>query len=204
MKKLLKFFYHLIYKRLFPKSYKTRGTSSHLSIRGFFIQKIVGVNRGAYWPVHFTSRVSCPQNILIGVGSSAGISPGCYIQGIGKIYIGDYSIVAPNVGIISANHDIYNHKLHIKGEVRIGNYCWIGMNSVILPNVTLGDFTIVAAGSVVRDSFEGGHCILSGNPAKIVKTLDRNKCVRHKDKYEYIGYYKKNEFEKFRKKYLNV
>lgn len=204
MKRIIKKILGSVYKVLLTRCYQTRGTANPLTLRTIFIQKIFGFNRSAYWPVHHSSVVSNPRNILIGIGTSPGMSPGCYIQGIGKIYIGDYSILAPNVGIISANHEIYNHKLHKIGVVRIGDYCWIGMNSVILPNVEIGDFTVVAAGSVVKDSFSSGYCVVAGNPAKIIKHLDKNICVRHKDKYEYVGYYRVDEFEKYRRKYLNV
>jgi acetyltransferase-like isoleucine patch superfamily enzyme len=46
------------------------------------------------------------------------------------------------------------------------------MNAVILPGVTLGDHTIVGAGSVVTKSFENGNCVIAGNPAKIIKNLE--------------------------------
>lgn len=46
--------------------------------------------------------------------------------------------------------------------VRIGRKCWIGMNAVILPGVTLGDHTVVGAGAVVSRSFPEGHCIVAG------------------------------------------
>lgn len=146
-------------KYIWPYS-KTLGTAAPISFKTWFIQKIIGVNKEAYWPMHFTSRVSCVKNILIGVGSAPGLSPGCYIQGFGKIYIGDYTLIAPNVGIISANHSLYDHTKHDKGIIRIGNYSWIAMNAIILPNVTLGDFTIVGAGSVVTKSFPG-YCVIA-------------------------------------------
>ncbi len=55
------------------------------------------------------------------------------------------------------------------GVTKIGSYSWIGMNSVILANVELGDFTIVQAGSMVKDSFPKGYCVIGGNPAKLIK-----------------------------------
>ena len=45
------------------------------------------------------------------------------------------------------------------------------MNSVILPGVTLGDHTVVGAGSVVTKSFEQGYCVIAGNPARIIREL---------------------------------
>ncbi len=170
----------------------------------WFAQNILGINRGVYWPVHYASVVTHPENIYIGVGTAPGLAPGCYIQGGGKIFIGDYTLIAPNVGIISANHDVYNSRGHLQDEVRIGRYCWIGMNSTIMPGVTLGDHTTVAANSVVTTSFPEGFVILAGVPAKIIKNLERDKCVEYKDRYEYHGYVPAEKFDNFRRKKLKV
>jgi len=170
----------------------------------WFFQKILGFNRRAYWPVHFTSRVGNPQNILIGKGSRPGFSPGCYIQGIGKIKIGKYVFIAPNVGIISANHSIYDLRKHNLSSIEIRDYCWIGMNSVILPGVKLGPHVVVAANSVVRDSFEEGYCIIAGNPARKVKDIDKGKVVDFDYPQERIGYIKYEKFESFRAKKLKI
>lgn len=196
--------YFFVLKIICPICYKTRYTTAPITLRTIFFQKVLGFNREAYWPMHFTSVVNGVENIRIGVGTAPGLAPGCYIQGIGKMYIGDYTIIAPNVGIISANHDIYDYRKHNKGIVKIGSYCWIGMNSVILPGVELEDFTIVGAGSVVTKSFKEGYCIIAGNPARLIKKLDKEKCARYKNRYEYYGYIKKNKFESFSKKYLEV
>jgi len=204
MKEFIKSLYLIILKLLCRKCYETLGTAAPITLKTLFFQKVLGFNRKAYWPMHFTSTVSGVENIKIGIGTAPGLSPGCYIQGIGKIEIGDYTIIGPNVGIISANHDIYDHRVHNKSFVRIGRYCWIGMNSVILPGVELGDWTIVGAGSVVTKSFPEGYCIIAGNPARIIKKLDKSKCIEYKNKYEYYGYIPKDKFEKFRKKHLKV
>ena len=122
-----------------------------------------------------------------------------------KIYIGDYTQIAPNVGIISANHELNDNRKHAaSGAIKIGKYCWIGMNAVILPGVELGDYTIVGAGSVVTKSFPEGYCVVAGNPARLVKKLDKDQCVEHKSEYEYNGYIPKDRFEAFRAKNLYV
>jgi serine acetyltransferase len=64
------------------------------------------------------------------------------------------------------------------------------MNVVILPGVTLGDHTAVAAGAVVNTSHPEGYCIVAGVPAKIVKRLDPTIVVEQRNPYEYIGYYR--------------
>jgi acetyltransferase-like isoleucine patch superfamily enzyme len=183
---------------------QTRGTAGPVSIRTWFIQKVIGINRQAYWPMHFSSFAGNVANIRIGVGTAPGLSSGCYIQGIGKLEIGDYTIIAPNVGIITANHDLYDYTVHQSSFVKIGKYCWIGMNAVILPGVTLGDHTVVAAGSVVTKSFVEGYCVIAGNPAKLMKTLDPEKCIEHRNQYEYVGYIPAKKFESFRREHLLI
>jgi len=185
--------------------YETRKTQTPLKISLWFLQRVVGFNRRVYWPVHFTSVVNNYQNILAGIETCPGYMPGCYIQAIGDIYIGDYTQISANVGIITANHDIYDNRKHPDPTtVRIGRYCWIGMNTVILSDVELGDYTIVGAGSVVTKSFPEGYCVIACNPAKIIKLLDRKQCIMHQSEYKYNGYIPNERFEEYRKKYLNV
>lgn len=181
---------------------ETAGTQVPVTFGMWWRQKVLGKHGGVYWPVHPSSKINLYKNICIGVETSPGYEPGCYIQGIGKVYIGDYTQIAQNVGIISANHDVYDNSNYVKKEVRIGSYCWLGMNSVVLPGVTLGDFTIVGAGSVVTKSFPDGYCVIAGNPAKMIRTLEKNKCVKYHSAHEYIGFLPKNKFESFRKKNL--
>lgn len=186
-----------------------RETTDYQCRAGFgtwFRHKILnrGGNRKTYWPVSPSSTVTNPENILAGVDTCPGLMGGCYIQGIGKIYIGDYTQIASNVVIISANHDLYDTRKHIPGEVHIGKYCWLGANVSVMPNVTLGDFTIVGAGSVVTKSFPAGHCVIAGNPAKVIKELEPGKCIPFKNKVEYNGYIRSDKFDAYRKKNLNV
>lgn len=98
---------------------------------------------------------------------------GNYFQTIdGKISIGKGTYIAVNVGIVTTNHDLNNLDKHVCGkDVIIGNSCWIGMNSVILPGVVLGNHTVVGAGSVVTKSFFEGNCVIAGNPAKKIMDL---------------------------------
>lgn len=95
-----------------------------------------------------------------------------YIQARNKIIIGDNLKMGPGVGLISANHDIDNYDKHIKNEpIRIGNNVWIGMNSVILPGVSIGDNVIIGAGSIVTKNLPS-NVIAVGNPCKVIKNKD--------------------------------
>lgn len=57
------------------------------------------------------------------------------------------------------------------GKVVIGNWCYLGTNSLIMPGVTIGDFVLVAAGSVVTKSVPS-NVVVAGNPARIICTID--------------------------------
>jgi acetyltransferase-like isoleucine patch superfamily enzyme len=146
-------------------------------ILNFIFQRIFRVNGDVPWPVNYTSRVTLPQNIKIGKGVALSFarSGGCYIQGNNGIEIGDNTIFAPGVKIISANHDVTNLDKHVyTNPIKIGNNCWIGANAVILPGVTLGNNVIVGAGSVVTKSFEEDGIIIAGNPARIIKRIKKD------------------------------
>ena len=192
-----------LYIPILSRVMQTRNTNAPLSVKGIIMHALDFRRVKPYWPVHPSSKIANPKNITIGVNCAPGNSLGCYIQAIGKMTIGDHTIIAPNVGIITANHSIHNHQLHDVGEVQIGSYCWIGMNSTILPNVVLGNHTVVAAGAVVTKSFAEGYVVLGGNPARVIKRIEPDKCEKFENKYEYIGYIKKKSFKKFQNKYLN-
>jgi acetyltransferase-like isoleucine patch superfamily enzyme len=194
----------------FRPLFETRTNESPISFKQWFKHKVLGNNSGPYWPVHPTSKVvGSWKNIYVGIDAAPGISPGCYIQATGKIFIDDYAQIAPNVGLLSSNHFMLDIREHVINEIKIGKYCRIGMGSIIHPGVVLGDFTTVAAGSMVTKSFPEGYCVISGNPAAIVHDYSKDERIKKKflqytNKYEYNGFVRSSEFEDFRKKYLHI
>ncbi len=131
-------------------------------------QRVLGVNNEIPWMVHFTSRVIGKITIGENVWSSFALSGSCYIQGGNGIEIGDDTIFAPGVKMISANHnseqlDEWEHS----PPIIIGKRCWIGVNAVLLPGSGLGENTIVGAGAVVTKRFPAGSKI-GGIPAQLI------------------------------------
>jgi len=183
---------------------QTRNTQTPILFRDWLRQEVFGVNRGPYWPVHSSSRVVGWRNILAGIETSPGIMPGCYIQAIGRVRIGDYTQFGPNVNIISANHVVEDLREHVPQEVTIGRYCWLGAGSAVLPGVELGDFTIVGAGSVVTKSFPEGYAVVAGNPARQIRSFDPADCFEHRSEHEYHGFIRAEDFEAFRRAELDV
>lgn len=135
-------------------------------------QKICGYNRKTPWPVHFTSKVKCPENIQRGT-KYPGYAKGCYIDGRNGIIFEENVITGPHVSIISQNHDTNNFNQYISGKpIIIRKNSWLSAGCIILPEVELGEHTIVAAGAVVTKSFPEGNQIVGGNPAQVIKKIE--------------------------------
>ncbi|CAN5268168.1 N/A [soil metagenome] len=143
-------------------------------IGNWFFQKILRVNSHIKFPLHYTSQINKNGELKIhdsvkGILASA---PGVYIEKMNGLEIGEGTLIAPGVKIISSSHDFNDFTDTKESPIRIGKHCWLSANVVILPNVNLGDNTIVAAGAVVNKSFDG-NCIIGGVPAKIIKQLNK-------------------------------
>jgi len=171
-------FFRLVLSLFFDKKYLV-GRHFDDDIKGYVFafrsvwqKNILRLSPPLPWPTVLTCLISKADNITFHPDDLNNFqSPGTYFQNFeGKISIGRGTYIAPNVGIITVNHKIHDLDQHEDGQdVSIGEKCWIGMNSVVLPGVVLGDGTIVGAGSVVTKSFPEGHQLLGGIPARVLK-----------------------------------
>ena len=102
------------------------------------------------------------------------------------IYIGDYTMLGPNVVIATAGHPIlpelrekaYQYNL----PVHIGRNCWLGAGVVVLPGVTIGDNTVIGAGSIVTKDIPA-NVVAVGNPCRVMRPInDRDKEYYYKDR----------------------
>jgi acetyltransferase-like isoleucine patch superfamily enzyme len=149
---------------------KATATPLAYLLYSFFPQKILRINGNVPWPVHFTSKILNSRKIKVGNNSSPGLSNGCYIQAKNGIEIGSNLRMGPNVGLISANHDINNYDLWVKTDpITIGDNVWIGMGVVILPGVKIGHNTIIAANSVVTKNIPS-NVVAGGIPCRVFKS----------------------------------
>ncbi len=114
------------------------------------------------------------SNIILHKNSE--INDGCYLLAKDKIILGENSTLAYKVTILTgADPNGPYNKLSalyppLKAPVVIGKDCWVGANSTILPGVTIGDYAVVAAGSVVTQDVPSG-ALVAGVPAKVKKYL---------------------------------
>ena len=99
----------------------------------------------------------------IGEGSTVSLSAKLDKTNPRGIHIGKYTTVTFGAAILT--HDYVNNR---DADVRIGDNCFIGAHSIILPGVTIGDNCIVAAASVVARDLPAGSLVF-GNPARIVE-----------------------------------
>lgn len=125
--------------------------------------KISTINRMAYFGTGFD----------IEIGDFSGIGEYCVVPK--NTIIGKYVMMAPEVYIIGNNHIFIETEtpMCFQGNTenkvsRIGNDCWIGARSMIMPGRTIGEGCIIAAGSIVTKDVEP-YSIVGGNPAKLIK-----------------------------------
>lgn len=113
----------------------------------------------------------CGKNINI--GKRVFINSGCRFQDQGGITIGDDALIGHNVVLATLNHaiDAENRKDMIPAPIVIGKNVWIGANATVLPGVTIGDNSIIAAGAVVTNDVPE-NTIVGGVPARAIKKID--------------------------------
>ena len=102
------------------------------------------------------------------------------------IYIGDCTMLGPNVVIATAGHPILpelrEKALQFNMPVHIGRNCWLGAGVIVLPGVTIGDNTVIGAGSVVTKDIPA-NVIAVGNPCKVLREInEHDKEFYYKDK----------------------
>ena len=102
------------------------------------------------------------------------------------IYIGDCTMLGPNVVIATAGHPILpelrEKALQFNLPVHIGKNCWLGAGVIVLPGVTIGDNTVIGAGSVVTKDIPA-NVVAVGNPCKVLREInEHDKEFYYKDK----------------------
>lgn len=102
------------------------------------------------------------------------------------IYIGDHTMLGPNVTIATAGHPILprlrNAAMQYNMPVHIGKNCWIGAGAIIMLGVTIGDNTVIGAGSVVTKDIPA-NVVAVGNPCRVMRPIgEHDEMYYYRDK----------------------
>lgn len=125
---------------------------------------VIGENVRAFSPIF------SPEAYLINVGNDVTISTGV------RFCTHDNSAIK-----------IFDEATDFVGPITIGDHSFIGMNAILMGGITLPKYCIVGAGSVVTKSFSQKGCIIAGNPAKIIGSIDRIREMKCDNTFNFRG-----------------
>ena len=91
------------------------------------------------------------------------------------IYVGSHTMFGPNVTLATAGHPILpelrEKALQFNMPIHIGSNCWLGSGVVVLPSVTIGDNTVIGAGSIVTKDIPA-NVVAVGNPCHVLREIN--------------------------------
>lgn len=161
-----------------------------------FLDKLYDFNMTR--PTELDKRTEMLKNMFAEIGEDCYIEPPLHANWAGKhvhfgkgvyanfnltlvddthIYVGDYTMFGPNVVLATAGHPIlpelrplayqYNMPIHI------GKNCWLGAGVIVLPGVTIGDNSVIGAGSVVTKDIPA-NVVAVGNPCRVLREINEH------------------------------
>lgn len=107
------------------------------------------------------------------IGKNVFINHDCSFLDLGGITIEDHVQIGPKVSLITENHPLdpsIRKSLDLK-SILIKRNAWIGAGAIILPGITIGENSVIAAGAVVNKDVPD-NTVVGGVPAKVIRTLD--------------------------------
>lgn len=135
------------------------------------LKKLVGkVGKDTIVEPPFTPDYGC--NIVI--GEETAINFNFTVLDTSLVIIGDRVQIGPNVSVYTVTHDtsVLSRRKYVEfgHPVRIGDDCWIGGNVIILPGVTIGEGSTIAAGSIVTRDIPP-FSVAMGSPCRVKRTV---------------------------------
>jgi maltose O-acetyltransferase len=116
----------------------------------------------------------CDYGWNVTLGERAFLNFNVVVLDVTPVVIGAHTQIGPGAQLIAAGHpvDTASRRRHVEtgAPVTIGENCWIGAGSVVLPGVSVGDDSVVAAGAVVTRDVPAG-VVVAGVPARVVRSL---------------------------------
>ena len=111
------------------------------------------------------------------LGSNVYANAGLKLVDDTHIYIGDCTMLGPNVVLATAGHpidpELRGRGLQYNLPVRIGRNCWLGAGVIVMPGVTIGDNTVIGAGSIVTKDIPA-NVVAVGNPCRVLRPVGQH------------------------------
>ena len=170
-----------------------------------YLEKLYDFN--ATRPLEQEKRTEMLKNMFAEIGEDCYIEPPLHANWAGKnvhfgkgvyanfnltlvddthIYVGDHTMLGPNVVLATAGHpilpelrpDAYQFNL----PIHIGKNCWLGAGVIVLPGITIGDNSVIGAGSIVTKDIPA-NVVAVGNPCRVLREInDHDKEFYYKDR----------------------
>ncbi|NTS40322.1 sugar O-acetyltransferase [Flavisolibacter sp. BT320] len=116
----------------------------------------------------------CDYGYNLLIGEKVFFNFNCVVLDVAEVVIGSRTLFGPNVQIYTATHPM-DHKVRASGlenakPITIGQDVWVGGSAVICPGVTIGDRSVIGAGSVVTKDIPV-DVFAAGNPCRVIRSL---------------------------------
>lgn len=143
------------------------------------IKRIVGKTGKSFV---ITAPFWCDYGYNIEIGENFYTNHNCVILDGAKVTFGDNVFIAPNCCFSTAGHPIdfvqRNEGLEFAYPIKVGNNVWIGAGVIVLPGVTIGDNSIIGAGSVVNKDIPA-NMIAVGNPCRVLREITKEDSLKY-------------------------
>lgn len=128
----------------------------------------------------------CDYGCNIEIGENFYANYGCVILDVGKVTIGNNVQFAPNVSILTAGHPLHPQSRNSGYEygipIQIGDNVWLGASVIINPGVSIGENTVIGAGSVITKDIPA-NVVAAGNPCRVLRAItDEDRKYYYKDR----------------------
>lgn len=143
------------------------------ALRSKLIKELLGPSGEDVW---IEPPFYCDYGSNISVGEKVFFNFNCVILDVMPVTIGNQVLFGPNVQIYTATHPIDWEEratwLEYAKPITIGNNVWIGGSCIICPGVSIGDRSVIGAGSVVTKSIPA-DVVAAGNPCRVIRSLKK-------------------------------
>ena len=148
-----------------------RSSPAEVDLRRQTLTALVGGHGEKFW---VEPPFYCDYGVNITVGDRVFANFNCTFLDVARITIGSDVLFAPGVQLYTASHplDWRTRRLWLENAkpITVGSDVWVGGGAILLPGVSVGDRSVVGAGSVVTKDVPS-DCVVAGNPARVIRRL---------------------------------